>query len=590
MTLRSLVTLGWALFVFGVVPACAGTANPTDGGDGTVGDGVATDAISGDGPTMCATGRISCGASCVDLTSDPANCGGCGLACSGGMACAGGVCGAPCAAPRMMCGTPAMCVDTQTDSANCGSCGRACAMTEMCAAGSCTILCPAPRRVCGTGMAATCVDVQGDPANCGGCGTACPMGVPCTVGACGCNAPFQMCGTSCVNPMTDTTNCGRCGNACGGGTVCRAGLCVCATGQAFCGGRCIDVQADGMNCGRCGNACAAGTMCAAGVCTCMTGTTMCGTSCINLATDSTNCGACGNICGGGTVCTASLCACPMGRTLCGGVCVDTMNDRANCMMCGRACAMGQVCVAGACSTGVDVTVLIDITGSNGAGVTNARMLLPMRLVAPLLALTGVQVGVSYTAEFPTGPYGGVGDRPFRGVIEPSADMTMLNAAIAGAMAMGGGDAPDAMIEGLAPLVGLPVHPTSTALTCSAGRVAGGCWRAGARRFVVLLTDDIFHNGPDPTPTGMMLFSPYTGITPAPAVWPDVLAALRATSTTLLIMNSSSLAAMAPGAPQHARMLADLGQPATDAFIAADLARMGTAADAVVARIRALAGL
>lgn len=37
---------------------------------------------------------------------------------------------------------------------------------------------------------------------------------------------------------------------------------------------------------------------------------------------------------------------------------------------------------------------------------------------------------------------------------------------------------DAMVEGIASLVGLPVHPQGVAMTCSAGRVAGGCWRPG----------------------------------------------------------------------------------------------------------------
>lgn len=40
----------------------------------------------------CATGYTQCGSDCVDLTTDPENCGACGRACPAGVACAGGVC------------------------------------------------------------------------------------------------------------------------------------------------------------------------------------------------------------------------------------------------------------------------------------------------------------------------------------------------------------------------------------------------------------------------------------------------------------------------------------------------------------------
>ena len=75
-----------------------------------------------------------------------------------------------------------------------------------------------------------------------------------------------------------------------------------------------------------------------------------------------------------------------------------------------------------------------------------------------------------------------------------------------------------------------------------------------------------------------------------AISPDVLAALRSSSTTLLIMNSNAAGAASPGTPQYAHMFSDLGQPATDVFIAADSAQMNTAAEAVVARIHVLTGL
>jgi hypothetical protein len=239
---------------------------------------------------------------------------------------------------------------------------------------------------------------------------------------------------------------------------------------------------------------------------------------------------------------------------------------------------------------VDVTILLDTTGSNYQGIMDARSVLPSRLVDALLSIPNVNVGVSYTTEYPVGSYGSSPDRPFTGVAEPSTTAATLYSAISNAAAGGGGDAPDAMVEGLSALVGLPLTTYSSALTCSSGRVPGGCWRTGARRFVILLTDDIFHNGPDPVSGSSVVYSPYTGIAPTPYVWTDVLLQMRSSNTMLFIMNTNASGATSEGAPQYRVMLTDLGQPTTDAYLAYGAGPMQTASDQIVARIRAIAGL
>ena len=75
---------------------------------------------------------------CQDVTTDPANCGGCGNQCPGSNQRCGG-----------------NCTDTTSDPNNCGTCSNACPPNQNC---------------CGSG----CSDPTSDPANCGSCGTAAP--------------------------------------------------------------------------------------------------------------------------------------------------------------------------------------------------------------------------------------------------------------------------------------------------------------------------------------------------------------------------------------------------------------------------------
>src|SRR5438067_1068609 len=99
----------------------------------------------------CPAESTMCGAACVSLVTDAANCGGCGHACPPGQLCASGVCACASATPDK-CGSGAgsFCTSTQTDTANYGACGNACSAGQQCSAGACK--CPiATPNACGTG-------------------------------------------------------------------------------------------------------------------------------------------------------------------------------------------------------------------------------------------------------------------------------------------------------------------------------------------------------------------------------------------------------------------------------------------------------
>jgi hypothetical protein len=180
-------------------------------------------------PAFCDGGI--CGiASPPDYASDLSNCGGCGTVCptppSNGYATgASGACGIVCDEPLVNCG--AVCVDLQSDAANCGSCGASCSPGLAC---------------CGGG----CFDTQSDIDNCGACGNVCRAGETCSAGACVCGSgprcpANEVCASGACVDACAPDGTAKCQADCGFviGTSCYAGpeSAVCVTG----GGAEIDV-------------------------------------------------------------------------------------------------------------------------------------------------------------------------------------------------------------------------------------------------------------------------------------------------------------------------------------------------------------
>ncbi len=157
----------------------------------------------------------------VDLGADVANCGGCGVACSFPHAapqCTAGACGfAVCDPGWADCdGVQANgCeVDLTSDAANCGGCGTACSFPNargVCVASACGMGACAPGWADCDGVQANGCEVNlgADTSNCGACGRVC-AGVTngaatCAAGVCGstCNAGYTTCGGACVAGPSD---------------------------------------------------------------------------------------------------------------------------------------------------------------------------------------------------------------------------------------------------------------------------------------------------------------------------------------------------------------------------------------------------
>lgn len=296
--------------------------------------------------TACPAGRSRCAGACVDLQSDRANCGGCGVRCTGVQVCASGRCQATC--PYVMCGSD--CVDTWASREHCGSCNNACRGDQTCQGAGC--VCRSATSECG----GACVDTQSDGQNCGACGMMCPSGQTCRGGQCVCaTGGTTVCGASCVDVNSDANNCGRCGSRCGSGQNCVSGACRCAAGTP-CGGGCVDTQTDVANCGGCGNACtarsAASATCVGGMCiyTCNPGVGDCDgiptNGCeTNTTSSSSHCGGCGRSCmppNANGSCASSTCRI---SSCVAGWCDEDGNSSNGCEAYGCRCR-GQGCFSG----------------------------------------------------------------------------------------------------------------------------------------------------------------------------------------------------------------------------------------------------
>jgi len=340
----------------------------------------------------CVSGQTCCGGECLNLGSDPANCGGCGVECGTNETCEDGKCtcgatqpgqGPACQEPFVCCGSggDAECVNILTDPDYCGACDVACRVDATCLVGGCQ--CPVGQRDCGED--GTCDDILASTSNCGSCGNdcgdqACSEG-RCTCGVVSCGDGEACCSIqsggetrfTCVAEASFPNNPNHCGGCAGGdgvkcppNTICEGGECACGTtgascadgevccggteckpesdclcggspcGQTCCSSTCTSTDTDPLNCGACGIACGSGQECLFGECVCTDASlALCDGACVDVNVTEDHCGACGNACAGGETC-------------CDGTCTNTDDSLLHCGGCGQACS-GLACVGGSCS-------------------------------------------------------------------------------------------------------------------------------------------------------------------------------------------------------------------------------------------------
>jgi len=336
--------------------------------------------------------NVCCGGSCIDVTGDVNNCGGCDVRCGPSTVCTDRICG--CSMPNlascngMLPDADGCETDTLSSLAHCGGCGRRCSLSnagETCNAGSCEITtCEANFDDCnGLDRDGCEIDLR-TLANCNACGVTCDLArasetcasrrceiVACQSGWADCDANDA---NGCERRLGTVSDCASCGDTCSlpnATPMCSGGTCriaTCNDGWANCDGNdangCetnIDTDA---SCGACGNNCGPNASCVSRMCVCDPGRLDCsaGAPYCEVPFSTSNCGACGTTCGTNESCNASgdcACggttrptgpACVSGQGCCGGGCVP-LNTTTNCGSCGVTCDAGETCNGTSCRCG-----------------------------------------------------------------------------------------------------------------------------------------------------------------------------------------------------------------------------------------------
>lgn len=321
-------------------------------------------------PYLDCDGNIITNGCEANASTDPSNCGGCGIECPYNTECVGGLC--KCAAGTADCDGQkdnGCEVDTTSAAGNCGGCGKTCASNQLCAQSLCE--CASGFGDCDGNAENGCeVDTRLTAAHCGGCAKPCGANEECLAGSCDCTVGFLDCDAQagCETPATDPAHCGTCQTVCKDLLpVCNAGTCTdtCPSGLTLCNGNtCVNVAMDPMHCGGCNQQAVAHQHCAAGKLECDTGWGDCngqaGDGCEASLNTDFNCGACGGTCKSGAVCSTGTCACSATRPFdCGSTCEACCgpadcNDGDPCTqdLCGangcshEGCATGTMCCGG----------------------------------------------------------------------------------------------------------------------------------------------------------------------------------------------------------------------------------------------------
>jgi hypothetical protein len=220
----------------------------------------------------------------------------------------------------------------------------------------------------------------------------------------------------------------------------------------------------------------------------------------------------------------------------------------------------------------DIFFMVDTTGSMMPAIRNVRTSLSTIIVPAVnAAIADVLMGVGDYRDFPTGGYGDAGDWTFQLRQAMTVDVGAVQLALDGLAAAGGGDTPEAMLEGLF---------TSVTGDCGVDAFGAPCFRTGSHPIIVVVTDAPTHNGPggeydyDATVTAR--------------TWTETIDALGARSVKI-VGAAVRLFGLAPARADLEALAGATGSYSADGALTVYVAPTGNVSDAVVSGIVDLVG-
>ena len=141
------------------------------------------------------------------------------------------------------------------------------------------------------------------------------------------------------------------------------------------------------------------------------------------------------------------------------------------------------------TTQLDVVFLVDVTGSLGGEIANLQSALTTTIIPAIASGYDAAFAVTTFGDYPIAPFGGLGDTPYAIRQSLTTTAALVQTAINGLTAFGGGDARESGTSALFALA------SGGGLTWPGGSIAPASvgFRAGAKRIVVVITDVDFHN-------------------------------------------------------------------------------------------------
>ena len=157
----------------------------------------------------------------------------------------------------------------------------------------------------------------------------------------------------------------------------------------------------------------------------------------------------------------------------------------------------------------DIGYVIDTTGSMTGTIKNLRASLKTVITSVSAKIPDTAVGVGDHRDFPIAPYGNGGDWPFKLQQRVTTDLTAAQAGVDSLIAGGGGDGPEAQLEGIyqiatgsgfrssgvSPLVWTAKFDPAIGFDATKGHgtIGGAGFREDSLPIVILATDAPFHH-------------------------------------------------------------------------------------------------